>query len=238
MTDTERKIDDMRRLIRLTSTNAEAEKKTAQVAARINAATEVAERKKAIAEEIKNLAKQTADLEFEAATVGLSAAQKRVELMKKMHATEDQIAQAQKHATAIDRAEALKKSVDVVRGLLTGGASPFEKFQESMEHISRVLADPKSGLSIVDAMKAADNAAKSLGPRFENPAAASNPAAVIRGTAAAELAAANQKNPVSRFSAADEAKINLAKKNLAAQEKIRAAVEANKPVPDLVASFS
>ena len=36
-----------------------------------------------------------------------------------------------------------------------------------MEHISRVLADPKSGLSIVDAMKAADNAAKSLGPRFE-----------------------------------------------------------------------
>ena len=106
MTDTERKIDDMRRLIRLTSTNAEAEKKTAQSPPGSTRPPKLpSDAKKAIAEEIKNLAKQTADLEFEAATVGLSAAQKRVELMKKMHATEDQIAQAQKHATAIDRAE-------------------------------------------------------------------------------------------------------------------------------------
>lgn len=168
------------------------------------------------------LARTIADIENEASLAGLSDMEKRLELARRLGATEEEIARIRAAQAAIDDAsrmeEERRKQEQYFKDLESRGKSlteslrtPFEELQAKLQDVERLrLVGAISDQTARRATEAANaEFRQSLGrSSFE----AASPQALLKGSAEASLAANRATNPIENLTKIQREQLAEAKK--------------------------
>ncbi len=178
-------------------------------------ALEMTEDANKIAENRKEIEKQIADIQRDAATIGLSEAEKRVAMLKELGATQEQLAKADSAAKALDQAKREKEIQDLAKSI--DKSQPFKAFQQRIQDIQKLLAAGK--INPVDALAVADAAQKTLIGSFDASSTKyESPNALLKGSAEADLAENRAKNPLEQLT-------DIQRQNLAEAKQINTALK-------------
>lgn len=170
-----------------------------------------------VMKQIHKIEEQIADIEKESAQAAMTKGQRMLDDLRRLGATEEDLAAGQEAANKLDATEAARKNAEDAKKLAeeakrtVDNISPFDKYKKQVEDITRL--SNVGALKPRDAERALNAAGAGLLKSLSGKEAfkIESPKALLKGTADAELAADRAKTPIERLTEVEKQQLKEAR---------------------------